>query len=70
MRIKIQNSRKTHHVTELRSSQTGYLNMTVQGIQTGSSITRSQYSRPPPLGRGGPGESRHRSEANKSAVTM
>ncbi len=56
-------SRIMHHVTKLKSSQTGFLNMTmVHFTQMASTVTRSQSNRAP-LGFGGTGDSHHGSAA-------
>ncbi len=57
------------HVTKLKSSQTGFLNMTwVHFNQMASIVTRSQSNRAP-LGCGGTGDSHHGCAADKSAST-
>ncbi len=63
-------SRIMHHVTKLKSSQTGFLNMTmVHFTQMASTVTRSQSNRAP-LGCGGTGDSHHGCAADKSAATV
>ncbi len=54
------------HVTKLKSSQTGFLNMTMSSLY--STVTRSQYNRAP-LGCGGTRDSHHGCAADKSAAT-
>ncbi len=62
-------SRIMHHVTKLKSSQTGFLNMTMSSLYSNvSTVTRSQSSRVP-LGCGGTGYSHHGCAADKSAAT-
>ncbi len=62
-------SRIMHHVTKLKSSQIGFLNMKwVHFTQMASTVTRSPSSRAP-LGCGGTGDSHHGCAANKSAET-
>ncbi len=58
-------SRKTRHVTKLKSSQTGFLNMM---SSLNSNGPHSQSSRAP-LGCGGSGDSHHGCAANKSVAT-
>ncbi len=61
-------SRIMHHVTKLKSSQTGFLNMKwVHFTQMASTVTRSQSNRAP-LGCG-TGDSHHGCAADKSAAT-
>ncbi len=60
-------SRIMHHVTKLKSSQTGFLNMTMSSLYSiASTVTRSQSNRAP-LGCGGTGDSHHGWAADKSA---
>ncbi len=59
-------SRIMHHVTKLKSSQTGFLNMTMSSLY--STVTRSQSNRAS-LGCGGTGDSHHGCAADKSAAT-
>ncbi len=62
-------SRIMHHVTKLKSSQIGFLNMKwVHFTQMASTVTRSQSNRAP-LGCGGTGDSHHGCAADKSAAT-
>ncbi len=63
-------SRIMHHVTKLKSSQTGFLSMTEfkEFTQMDSKVTRSQSNRAP-LGYGGTGNSHHGCAADKSAAT-
>ncbi len=62
-------SRIMHRVTKLKSSQTGFLNMTrVHFTQMAFTVTRSQSNRAP-LGCGGTGDSHHGCAAYKSAAT-
>ncbi len=65
-------SKIMHHVTKLKSSQTGFLmTMTWQWVhftQMASTVTRSQSNRAP-LGCGGTGDSHHGCAADKSAAT-
>ena len=58
-------SKTMHHVTNLKSSQTDFLKMTMRSLF--SAVTRSWYSREP-LGCGVMGDSHHRYAANKSAA--
>ncbi len=67
--LMVTSSRIMHHATKLKSSQTGFLNMTISSLyQLASTVTRSQSNRAP-LGRGGTGDSHHGCAADKSAAT-
>ncbi len=63
-------SRIMHHVTKLKSSQTGFLNLTMSSLYSNHNytVTRSQSNRAP-LGCGGTGDSHHGCAADKSAAT-
>ncbi len=62
-------SRIMHHVTKLKSSQTGFLNMTMSSLYSnGSTVTRSQSNRAG-LVCDGKGDSHHGCAADKSAAT-
>ncbi len=62
-------SRIMHHVTKLKSSQTGFLNMSMSSLYSmASTVTRSQSNRAP-LGCGGTGDSHLGCAADKSAGT-
>ncbi len=62
-------SRIMHHVTKIKSSQTGFLNMTMSSLYlNASTVTRTQSNRAR-LGCGRTGDSHHGCAANKSAAT-
>ncbi len=62
-------SRIMHHVTKLKSSQTGFLNMTMSLLYSNSLHSHQISINRAPLGCGGTGDSHHGCAADKSAAT-
>ncbi len=57
-------SRIMHHVTKLKSSQTGFLNMTMSSLYSNTPHSHQSQSNRAPLGCGGTGDSHHECAAD------
>ncbi len=58
-----------YHVTQLKSSQTGFLNMKMSSLYSNDLHSHQISINRAPLGCGGTGDSHHERAADKSAAT-